>query len=173
MLRLVGSVLVLMATTTIGFRMAGSYRQRPREIRHLMTAVNHLQAEIEFQARPLPSALMEVGRRGEGASGELFLAAAKHLREDGTNVEGAFTTAVDDILARSENALSSRDLDPIRAIANSLSSMDSKHLRGQFGLAVDALSQAERDAREEAAKSARLWQYLGILAGVMVVILLY
>ncbi|WP_067617626.1 hypothetical protein [Alicyclobacillus acidiphilus] len=171
MLRLVGSLLVLMSTTAIGFRMAAAYRERPREIRRLLTALNHLQAEIEFQARPLPKALTEVGHRGEGTSGKLFLAAAEHLRQDGSNVGQAFSSAISDVLGQS--ALRPSDLEPVQAIANSLSTMDARHLRSQFGLAADTLSQAEEDAREEAAKTARLWQYLGILAGVMLVILLY
>jgi len=170
-LKLVGSVIIVFATTLIGFRMAHAYRERPRELRRLLQAVQQLQAEVEYHAKPLPRALIDVGQNSGGACGKWFVTAAKHLQEDGRSVAESFAAAAQSIA--SESAYRSSDFDPLDGVAASLATMDALHLHGQFQLAAQALEQAEVQAREEAERSARLWQYLGVLAGVLLVILLY
>ncbi|WAH38996.1 stage III sporulation protein SpoIIIAB [Alicyclobacillus dauci] len=171
MLKLVGAMLIVLATTLIGFRVAGAYRDRPRQLRSLIRALTHLQAEVEYQTTPLPVALQNVAARGSPPCSTMFQRVSDHLIKDGMTVSEAFRVSLVRLVG--ESALQSADCEAIQSVADSLSTMDVTHLQTQFQMALEALRQAESGAREHGLKNARLWQYLGVLTGVILVILLY
>lgn len=170
-LKLIGSFIVVLATTLLGFQMAAAYRDRPRQLRQLIRALTDLQAQVEHQATPLPTALERAATRASAPSAAMFGDVAHLLRMGGMSVSEAFATALSSLRERS--ALLPADLEAIQMVADTLSTMDGQHLHTQFQLSTDALRQAETLARDTGLKNARLWQYLGVLTGVILVILLY
>lgn len=173
-MKMMSVIVIVLATTLFGLRTAALYRERPRQIHALRRAMTVLQAEVEYQLTPLPQALEHVASRSAQASQQverLFQQVRTNLLTGGMTVAEAFHVS----LARfeQESALSHSDCEPVLAVAETLSTMDRGHLDTQFQLSIDALTQRETEALEQGNKNARLWQYLGVLSGVMIVILLY
>lgn len=168
---MLGAIVIILATTLFGFQAAAMYRERPRQLRALKRALTHLQAEVEYQLTPLPQALSHVASRAGQPFEQLFEGVRDRLQGGGATIREAFQSSLTQLEA--ESALSHSDCEAVLAVAETLSTMDRGHLDTQFQLSIDALSQAEAEAIEQGTKNARLWQYLGILSGVMIVILLY
>ncbi|MFB5191137.1 hypothetical protein [Alicyclobacillus fastidiosus] len=171
MLKLIGAMLLVLATSLLGFQVARAHRDRPRQLRGLIRALTHLQAEVEYQSTKLPTALANVAERASPPCSSMFTNVSEMLLKRGASVQMAFRTGIEELVAQS--ALTAADCEPIQMVAETLSTMDRAHLTTQFQLSIDALHQAERQAREQGLKNARLWQYLGVLTGVILVILLY
>ncbi|EPZ48962.1 stage III sporulation protein SpoIIIAB [Alicyclobacillus acidoterrestris] len=171
MLKLVGAMLLVLATSLLGFQMARAHRDRPRQLRSLIRALTHLQAEVEYQSTPLPTALANVAERASPPCSSMFRRVSDMLMEKGASVQAAFRSGIAELVA--DSALKGSDCEPIQMVAETLSTMDRAHLQTQFQLSIDALMQAEQQAREQGLKNARLWQYMGVLTGVILVILLY
>ncbi|MFD1675023.1 stage III sporulation protein SpoIIIAB [Alicyclobacillus fodiniaquatilis] len=171
LLKLVGAMLLVLATTLVGFKMAGAYRDRTRQLRALIRAVTHLQAQVEYQTTPLPSALQHVAARCSPPCGVMFQRAGERLAAENEGVSEAFRSALSWLQA--ESALKAGDCELVQMLAETLATTDRAHLDTQFQFTIDHLRQAEEDAREQGMKNARLWQYLGVLSGVLLVILLY
>lgn len=173
-MKMIGAIVIVLAMTLFGLRTASLYRERPRQIRALKRAITLLQAEIEYQLTPLPQALERVASRSAQTSHQLerlFKQVRADLLSGGMTVSEAFRAS----LARleQESALSPSDCEAVLGVAETLSTLDRDHLDTQFQLSLDALTQAETEALEQGNKNARLWQYLGLLSGVMIVVLLY
>lgn len=171
MLKLMGAVLVVLAFTMLGFRIADNYRMRPRQLRLLIRSLTSLQAEIEYQATPLPEALVRVAAKTSPPFSKMFERVSHRLLEGKTSVDKAFVQAIKDL--EQSSSLHSGDCEAVLLVAQSLATMDREHLHTQFQLSVESLGEAERLAREQGQKNGRLFQYLGVLTGVMLVILLY
>ena len=79
MIKIFGACLVLIATSWMGFEIARSYRERPKEIRQLRSALSILETEIGYGVRPLTVACQEVSLRTRGAISKLFASCAENL----------------------------------------------------------------------------------------------
>lgn len=170
MMRLIGSALVVMATTAIGFTVARGYRERPVQLRRLSEALRLLRAEIEFTATPLPLALRNVSRRTTEPVRTLFEQASESLSDTDTSVAGALLAGYERI--RRKSHLQPADVETLSTFARTLGTSDSVHQSQQFDTTLTQLEGLERDAVDAKHKYERLAQYIGVLGGLFIVILL-
>ncbi|WDL97018.1 hypothetical protein [Alicyclobacillus sp. ALC3] len=171
MIRALGAAMVLAATSGIGWRIAGSYRRRPAHLRALAQSVRLLQAEVEYSVMPLPEALRHVAMRADRTVAELYRLAGEALANVDVTVADAFRIGIDACTPRS--ALRSEDFDVMRELGATLGTSDSVHQSQQLDVALARLNSLEAMARELQQKNERMWQYLGVLSGLLIVILLY
>lgn len=169
-MRLIGSALVVVASTAIGFAIAKGYRERPRQLRLLIEALRLLRAEIEFTATPLPQALRRVARQIAKPVGTLFEQAALALTETDTTVAGALLAGYEWV--RRKSYLQPADVETLATFARTLGTSDSVHQSQQFDATLAQLEGLERKAGDAKQKYERLAQYIGVLGGLFVVILL-
>jgi stage III sporulation protein AB len=168
--RALGAGLVVFACAGLGFQIARSYRERPRQLAELSNAVRMLRAEIEYSLTPLPQALDKVARRTSKPVETLFGSAAERLVR-GDTVADAFMVAVNRL--RQLSALKRDDLDVLTEFASTLGLSDMAHQSQQLDLALHRLIGLETEAREMQRKNERMWQYLGVLLGLLMVVILY
>ncbi len=171
MIRALGAAMVLAATSGIGWRIAGSYRRRPAQLRALAQSVRLLKAEVEYSVMPLPQALKHVATRADRAVADLYRLAGEALSNVDVTVANAFRIGIDACAPRS--ALRSEDFDVMRELGATLGTSDSVHQSQQIDVALARLNSLEAMARELQQKNERMWQYLGVLSGLLIVILLY
>lgn len=169
MLRMVGAALVIASCTGVGFRIARDYRERPRQLRALTQAIRLLESEIEYTVTPLPQALLRVGRRSQLPISHLFSSAAKHLRAGNVTVEQAFLEAI--AATRAQVALKPADLDVLREFGQTLGTSDRITQVQQIKVLLTHLERLTAEAREGQQRNERLWQYLGVITGLVIVIL--
>lgn len=171
MMKLLGAALVMVASTGLGLQIAKDYRERPRQLRALMNSLRLLQAEIEYSVTPLPLALSHVAKRSQSSVAPVFETAAERLEAGNASVLVAFQDGM--TVNRPKAAFKPEDYEVIDEFVKTLGTSDRVHQSRQLQVTLTRLEGLEREAREAQRKNERLWQYLGILSGLLVVILLY
>lgn len=176
-LKLAGSLMVVLATSLLGHQIAAAYARRPQQLRLLRTALQMLETEVIYARSLLPEALEMVAARldGHGPGSDpvarLFLYCRDELRRgEGLTGAEAWAKAVEKIFA--QTALKPGDREILLAFGTYLGASDKedqiKHLR----LVHAQLAQEEATAWEERQKNSRLYHYLGVSAGLIVVLTL-
>ncbi|RUS48059.1 stage III sporulation protein SpoIIIAB [Cohnella sp. AR92] len=171
MIKLIGAALVLFAGTMIGFLQAARFAERPKQIRHLLHALQRLETEIGYGQTPLPEALSRVARVLPPVLAVLFERISKELRSvSGETVKDAWERIMNE--GWPATAMKAGEKEAILRLGSSLggSGRDDqlKHVR----LAVLQLQDEEAAAREDQAKYERLSRSLGVLGAALVVILM-
>ncbi|HZK18836.1 MAG TPA: stage III sporulation protein SpoIIIAB [Clostridia bacterium] len=171
MLKIIGSVVVILAGGLIGATVARSYESRPRELRELRSGLQLLETEIIYGATPLPDALERVAQSCRGSIGGLFgYASGKLYSREGYTAAEAWESALDRL--SQITSLNSDDVAVLRKLGSFLGVSDQddqeKHMRLLAEQMTHQIEKAENDARV----NVRLWRYLGISSAVVVVMIL-
>lgn len=172
MLKLLGSVLVVVMATGYGFHIASRYADRPKQIRHFVAALQMLETEIQYAATPLPTACLRIGSRLPAPVGNFFTALGEKLRDGrGLTADLAFQEAMDE--HKSFLVLKDAERDVLLNFGHTLGVSDRADQIKHIHLAGAHLTAEESNARDEQARNEKMWRYLGALLGLTVVILLY
>ncbi|MXQ55127.1 stage III sporulation protein SpoIIIAB [Shimazuella alba] len=172
MLKLVGCILLLFATTGIGFILAGKLAARPKQIRRLISALSILETEIHYSSRNLSTACSHIGDRDIEMISELFRQMALRL----TTMDGAATyeclkLAVQDWWPTS--AMKTSEKEVFLQFCKTLGNSDRSDQLTHLALAKQNLQVEEQKAREEQFQYEKMVRTLGVLAGALLIILLY
>ncbi|AGL02028.1 stage III sporulation protein SpoIIIAB [Desulfoscipio gibsoniae] len=172
MFKLIGGLLVVAASGLAGWQVSRSYARRPVELRQFISALQLLETEITYAATPLPEALAGVAEQVDVPAASFFRQIAGDLgAHRGCSAREAWHGALECYGHRS--ALGRGDLSVLRGLGNSIGISDredqSKHLR----LAAEQLKTALAMADAAAAKNVKLWNYMGLLGGLIIVLALY
>lgn len=169
-LKLLAGGLVVFASSATGFAVARNYRERPRHLRALQSALLGLATEIAYGATPLPEAFARLGETTPTPVAGCFRAAAAALRQAGVTAEEAWRQGLQRL--QSESALLQTDLDILNQLGGLLGLSDRLDQERHLQLAVQQLSRAEVKAEEARSSNERMWRYLGVLSGILLVIVL-
>ena len=170
--KLLGSVLVLVVATLIGFRVAARYAERSKQLRQFVTALKILETEIFYAATPLPAACRRIAARLPGAVARVFDRIADKLTDGrGGTADLAFREALAE--QKAGLALKATDRDVLQNFGHTLGISDREDQIKHIHLAIAHLTAEESNARDEQMRNEKMWRYLGALLGLTVVILLY
>ncbi|MFS8583393.1 MAG: hypothetical protein FWJ61_11125 [Limnochordales bacterium] len=166
-----GAALILVAAGAAGFVVAGSYSQRPAILAGLQTALTMLHTEIVYGATPLPEALERVGRRTAPAVAPFFAEAAALLaRRRPLPAPEAWRRAL--LSQRRRWCLTAADEEALLDLAPYLGRTSAADQERHLRLALARLARQQQEAEAEAAVQARLWRWLGVCVGGLLVIAL-
>jgi stage III sporulation protein AB len=172
MLKMLGAVLVIAATTLAGWVQAKQYASRPRQIRRLILALKRLETEIMYGFTPLPEALVRIGEQSGGAVGSIFHSAAENMKPpDNRTAQDALQLAIES--GWSTTAMKKAEQDIMRQFSYTLGTSDRKDQLGHIATAVRQLESEEHEAREEQNRYEKMFRSLGLLFGVFIVIVMY
>ncbi|MCY0901749.1 MAG: stage III sporulation protein AB [Firmicutes bacterium] len=169
----IGSGSVVAGTASLGSRLAARYRDRPRELRELTTVLRALAAEITYARTPLVQALTRAGSSvpRPGVIRQFAQGAASDLKLPGAVLEVVWRTRVTQELA--ESSLTNEDLEIVNGLARTIGQTGVEEQTGALMAAIALLLDREREATAERSQYARLYVTLGVLAGVLIVVLLW
>lgn len=168
----IGAALVLAAAAAAGFVVAGSYTQRVALLQALHGALTMLLTEIRYGAVPLPEALARVARHGPPAAAALFAEAARTLSGPAPmTAADAWRRSV--AAQRRRWALTADDEAVLQELAPYLGQTFADDQERHLRLAMARLARQQQEAAAEAAAQSRLWRYLGVCGGALLVLLLY
>jgi stage III sporulation protein AB len=171
-LKLIGSLLLLMATSGIGFVMARRLATRPKQIRRLIGALSILETEIGYGARTLIIACQNVGGRQLQLISELFQQMAQRLATmDGAATYDCLRLAVEEWWPKT--AMKSSEKEVFLQFCKTLGMSDRKDQLTHLALVKQNLTIEEQKAREEQGQYEKMVRTLGLLAGALLIILLY
>lgn len=171
MLKLLGSAAVVFSCTLIGMTVASSYRRRPGEIRALQNALQMLETEVSYGATPLPDALSYVAERSDSRVALLFnLASQELMTMRGITAREAWETALKEYYPKS--ALNRSDRAILQELGNSLGISDREDQVKHLILAKEQLKLEQAKAEEDSLKNTKVYNYLGFLGGLTIVLVL-
>ncbi len=170
-LKLFGSLIVLAATTTIGFGLAGKCMERPRQISQTISCIVALKSYINYAATPLPEALLRCTKGVEGPVTVLFQRMASILRENGWLLpQEAMEVAIKEL--EGKLALGKNEIEILKLLGANLGAMNKEEQQKHLYLIQRQLQNIEAEALKVREQNVKMYQYLGVCGGLVIVILL-
>ena len=171
MLKVIGALIVLLSCSLIGITIAKGFRERPKLLKSWEGALQHLETEIIYGAVPLMEALEQVSLRSEGEVAKFFDKVNHYLSTvPGITAAEAWADALEEW--KHDSYLKDSDLEIIKTFGQSIGYSDRYDQEKHLNLAKIHLRQAGQEAAATAEKSVRPWNYLGILGGLLIVLIL-
>ncbi|NLG86170.1 MAG: stage III sporulation protein AB [Firmicutes bacterium] len=168
-LKLLGALILIFATGNIGFTMARSLKRRVLLLSQLQGLLQFLVTEIDFAVTLLPEALIKVGE-SMGPEIDHFCQEVVSSLQLGLPLSIAWERSLSTL--SDITSLSGDDTKPLKALAPVLGLSDRKDQLRHLKLAQEHLRQREVKAEQEANQNQKLWCYLGVLSGLVIVLIL-
>lgn len=102
---------------------------------------------------------------------DVFQTASDRLKTSDSSVLSAFEDGL--AASKAKSAFRPEDYEVLEEFGKTLGMSDRVNQSRQLQVTLTRLDGLERDARDAQKRNERLWQYLGVLTGLLVVILLY
>lgn len=172
MLKLMGAIFVLVSGTWFGFYQAAQFANRPKQIRQFILAMQRLETEILYGFTPLAEALFKIGQQLSEPLRTIFDEAAHRLanRTDVTAQE-SWQQSVEEHWKHT--AMKQNEKQIIYQFGFTLGTSDRNDQIKHIRLAVNQLQHEEAAARDDQSRYEKMCKSLGLLAGALIVILIY
>lgn len=162
--------LIIYGSSMVGFSIARNYAERPRQLQTLLTGIQILLTEIVYAATPLAAAFHNLSRGSEKTIGGFFARVAQEL-DNLKPARIAWQEGLDDL--QFSSALLTPEIEALRALGDVIGISDREDQQRHLLLASRRIESLHQSAVNEAAKNERLWRYLGVLAGIVIVIIIF
>lgn len=172
--KLLGATLLIGAAAGIGFIQAATYAARPKQLRLLHHALSRLETAIMYAHTPLSAAFHDIAQQMSPALHVIFVSAAQAMEQSSaisSTAREAWQQAWDQ--HGGNTALNTADLRIVREFGYTLGVSDREDQCKHIRLAIKQLEQEEWTAQEEHKRYGVMCRSLGVLAGLLVVILIY
>jgi len=172
MLKIIGSVLVIGASTFLGLIFSKNCAKRPYELRTLGIMLQALENELVYLSNVLSDAFKKISKLSDDAVSEIFRDAARRLEESpGTGAADAWKKA---IKANIKNtSLDKEDEEVLLSFGKMLGSTDIEGQVKNIRLTLEHLKMQELKAEEKRKSNVPLYRNLGLLLGIAIVLLLF
>lgn len=171
MLKILGSITIIAGATAIGFVYSNIYLQRVKQLRDMQFALNMMETEISYTATPLTEVLLSAGEKSSSTIKKLFTGMAEVLISKKKNsVYEAFMYIYNQM--KGEIYLDKEEVGIVSSFMQSFGSSDIEGQKKNFNITIKKLEEFEKRAEEIRNKNEKLYRYLGLSFGVLIVIIL-
>lgn len=171
LLRVVGSVIVIAASTAAGYIFSRNLRHRPQELRELQGLLQVFENEISYMSSVLKDAFSRVHESSISVVGEFFKYTVEELNKNKSmNASLAWETAVRNVIKRT--SLNGEDEKILISFGTLLGKSDIEGQLKNIKLTINQLKLQESKAEQDRAKNETMYKHLGMLAGAAIVIIL-
>lgn len=171
MVKWIGSLFIILAGFVGGRFIGYQYTQRARELQEFANALHLLETEIGYGQTLLPLAaarLAEISPQPHKGFFQMFHQVLQSF--EGLTADQAWQKVITE--TANNFCLKSEDWEVLQQYGRALGSSNDQDQVRHLKVAEKRLESLEAKAREEAEKMSRLWNYVGILTSIMVVIIL-
>lgn len=168
-MKIFGAVLIILGSSSLGFLKARQISLRSKQLQELKTALEMLKTEIDYGVTPLPVAFTKLANNLNSPLGDLFSTAKKNLAA-GLVAQRSWQEAVSEVMPRT--ALLAEDKELLLEIGYNLGNSNSADQIRHLDLAQEKISHLHQIAAAEKEAKVKLWRYLGVLTGLLVVIII-
>lgn len=162
MLRLIGSFMIILAGSAVGFLKADGLKKRVDSIEKIITGLNLLETDIGYGRKDLGQTLLDIG---ESQGIDLFLKTAECMDEQG--IKKAICRALSE-----EEYLKPVDTAPILELGENLGMTDASSQIKAIKRSVSVLFERKNEAKEEYLRLGRLYREGGVLGGILGAVIL-
>lgn len=170
LLKLIGSVIVLVACTLWGYSHAMTYAKRPEELKALQSLLQIFENEISFLANVLSEAFLKVYSCTDSTVAIFFKMTVENLQA-GFDANEAWVMAVKQNISKTN--LKSEDENIIISFGKLLGSSDLEGQIKNIHLTVNQLKLQGQKAEQLKDRYERMFKNLGVLCGLAIIVLLF
>ncbi len=171
MLKMIGIICILAGCTGLGLTLSEELKFRVRELQELQELMIRLRAEIRYTHEPLPEAFLHLGSAAARPFSDFFLQTAKDLQAcSGKTAQEIWEKNLSNTLKGLH--LSGQEKKELEKLGSMLGCLDVEMQMNVLDYYLEQLKASSLRAAQTAGNRRRLYQYLGILSGVMLAILL-
>jgi len=171
--KIIGIILTLGASTALGLYLASLGAFRQQDLLEIKKALLILKSEIEYIATPLPQAMANIAARTASPIAQLFAYFANSLKqnEDG---ETAYRLWISAIEAHKKRAfLHEEDWEIIGNFGKTLGYLDKQMQVDSIHFTIDYLDAQISQLQESNAKNKRMYQSLGVIGGILLLVVFW
>jgi len=170
-LKVIGCILILCASTTAGFLYSDNFRKRVSQLNELQRCLHQLRNEILYTYTPLTESFLNVSIKSKYPIRYIFESASNSLTTNkANNVYEAMKVAIDSNI--NDFNIKKEDIDILLDLSKSLGESDIEGQKSVFNLTIDNFKKQISEADEIMKKNVKLFRYLGFTMGAMLVILI-
>lgn len=169
--QVLGSTLVLISSSLLGFYYSKSYKRRTDDLRTLKKALILLRGEINYSLSPMPEALEDISTRFDHEIADFFKSIAEELNLNlGKTLTEVWKKNAEEILKRTY--LSQLDIKNIMMFSENIGYLDKEMQNNNINLLLEQIDEEIKLSMENDTKYNRLYRSLGVLGGILVIVLL-
>ena len=171
MLKILGCIVILTASSAAGFIYGESFKRRVIDLRELQRIIHLLQSEIEYKCNPIPRALKELSSKTTEPFSIIFNEISELLSKN--QVESVYEAFK--IIFNSNNhqtSLNKDDINILLDLSKSLGESDVSGQRKMFELSLESIKKQIILAEGLMYKNLKVYRYLGVTLGSMIIIML-
>lgn len=168
-MQILGIVLVLVSSTMVGAYFGGIHGYRAKDLKEIKKALIVLKQEIEYTLTPLAQALLNTAAKVDKPASDIF-AEAGGLIEQKTVPNLALEKSLNN--ASAIGYLTKEDVQQLNSLGKTLGYLDKNLQLNTIDLTINYLQEKIDEQIYLNNKNKKLYQTLGILGGILLVVIL-
>ncbi len=171
MLKIAGSILIIMATTGIGLSLGRDLKIRLDNLRYIKKLMLMLRGEIKYLKAPLGEAFFNVGKRAKEPFDSFFNKIALEIDSlECVSFYEIWCKYIEEELAKIK--LNKRDCLTLKRVGEHLGYMDKEMQLGMIDLYVEQLEEEIKVSKDSMDEKIRVYNCLGVTVGVFAVLIM-
>lgn len=170
LLKIAGSIIVILSCTFLGFILSVDCRRRPRQLRELQSMLQMFENQISYLSDVIVEAFDRITRVGSCETRIFFSRTIEILKEGSHSASQAWEQAVKQGIKKT--SLNKEDEGVLLGFGQILGSSDLEGQIKNIRLTLGHLKLQEEKAEDSRKKNEGMYRSLGILGGIAVVIVL-
>lgn len=167
-LKLILLVLLFCTSTIIGILISKKYSNRLKILKDLKNALNIFEVKINYSFETISEIFNEIAKNIDGVAGKIFEDAVKNINKKNLIAGKAWEQAVES----NSDSLKKDDVNTIKTLGKLLGTTDIDGQISQIELVKTFLEKQINDALDEKNKNEKMYQKLGAIVGLIIVIIL-
>lgn len=170
-IKLIGGVLIVIASSLIGFIKARDFEKRTAELRDIINALQILESEICYKSNILRDALLNCSEAISDNIAIIFKCASELLKNRNMTSDEAWNEALN--INAKKTSLKEEDIQILLRLGGSLGTSDYEGQVKNIGFIIKQIEGQIVKADADCIKYQAMYRKLGLLGGVAVVIMLF
>ena len=167
-LKLILLAIIFCTSTIIGILISKKYSNRVNILKDLKNALNIFEVKINYSLETIPEIFNEISNKIRGPAGKMFEDTVFYIKNKNQLAGTAWEKAVD----LNSNELNKEDIKSIKTLGKLLGSTDIEGQINQIELVKNFIDTQINEAIQEKNKNAKMYQKLGAIIGLIIVIVL-
>lgn len=170
-LKAITAVIIQVIVVMLCRSKAGFYRNRPIVLRQIVYSLQIISNQMVFSNELLPDVVHRMSQGVNYPVRKLWECTNVNLREDNMKFTEAFGQAICELKA--ELCLTDDDVHCLELLSTQLGQSDLHNQLDILKITIDKLLSLEHQSEKEKKQQVKLWNMLGVLGGMSIVILLW
>ena len=165
-LKLLVCVIIVLICTYLGIEKANDYGKRVLELKRIKSGLQFFKSKIEFTYEPIKDIFEGISKSVYNDDVNVFQKAKEYMAKE--LISDSWNKAVEE-----ESKIGQEDKDVLKMFGKLLGKTDKNGQISEVNLSLDFIDRQIEKAESEKSKNAKLYQSLGIIIGVGLVIILW